>query len=240
MCGAHRRDVLRAIRTRLAAGEPCRVVSTQLVEAGVDLDFPVVFRAIGPLDRIAQAAGRCNREGRLPDKGRVVVFSIGDDVMPSGAYRHGADVTRGMQREGTIDLRDPATFDRYFRQLYADRHADERGIQRYRAGRAYEEVAERFRMIDDDTFPVFVNYGEVATAARDAVHRAADRSGSAVRRAFRGIQPFIVSCRIREQGRFESLGLIEETLPGFWEWHGQYDEKIGLMNDRIDPVRLFI
>jgi CRISPR-associated endonuclease/helicase Cas3 len=240
MCGAHRRDVLRTIRTRLAAGEPCRVVSTQLVEAGVDLDFPVVFRAIGPLDRIAQAAGRCNREGRLPDKGRVVVFSIGDDVMPSGAYRHGADVTCGMQREGTIDLRDPGTFDRYFRQLYADRHADDRGIQRYRADRAYKEVADRFRMIDDDTFPVFVNYDEAAIEARDALHRASDRSGSAVRLAFRGIQPFIVSCRSREQARFESLGLIAETLPGFWEWHGDYDEKVGLMGERIDPVTLFI
>ena len=64
MCPAHRTDVLDRIRAALATGDPCRVVSTQLVEAGVDIDFPVVFRSIAGVDSIAQAAGRCNREGK--------------------------------------------------------------------------------------------------------------------------------------------------------------------------------
>ena len=153
MCGAHRRDVLAEIRQRLRGDQPCRVVSTQLVEAGVDIDFPVVFRALGPLDRIAQAAGRCNREGRLPDKGRVVVFQPEDDSMPGGAYRTGTDVTETMRSEGLIDFTDPTTFDTYFRILFADTDADERDIQHYRAERYYKEVADRFRIIDDDTFP---------------------------------------------------------------------------------------
>jgi CRISPR-associated endonuclease/helicase Cas3 len=248
MCGAHRRDVLRTIRARLRDGAPCRVVSTQLVEAGVDLDFPLVLRAIAPLDRIAQAAGRCNREGRMPEKGDVVVFSLEDDAMPGGAYQHGAGITRGMLREGLVNVNDPATFDTYFRRLYADRDADTREIQHYRAGRAYEEVASRFRMIDDDTFPVVVRYTSPATEALNHLMDASRWPGTSLRDAFRAIQPYVVSCRSYERGRFEEAGVIEEIRSGLWIWSGEYDDKLGLADSRaltpaetrINPVALFI
>jgi CRISPR-associated endonuclease/helicase Cas3 len=74
MCGEHRSKVIAEIKRKLADGVPIRVVSTQLVEAGVDIDFPVVYRAFSGLSSVAQSAGRCNREGRLNGLGRVVVF----------------------------------------------------------------------------------------------------------------------------------------------------------------------
>ena len=97
LCGAHRNDVLDKIRLRLAEGEPCRVVSTQAIEAGVDLDFATVFRAEAPLDAIIQAAGRCNREGRARRlrARRVVVLNPPDDASPSGVYRSGRDIAQG-------------------------------------------------------------------------------------------------------------------------------------------------
>lgn len=248
MCGAHRRDVLREIRQHLASGAPCRVVSTQLVEAGVDIDFPVVFRAIGPLDRIAQAAGRCNREGRLPGKGRVVVFQPDEESMPPGAYRAGAEITTMMLRQNQVDFTDPATFETYFRILFADLEPDTYEVQHYRAERYYETVADRFRMIRDDTFPMVVPYGEGGVAARNRLVDAARYPGPALRQAFREIQPYIVTCRSHERDRFEAAGLIQELQPGLWEWLGQYDDRLGLIAPgssdtrihRLEPTRLFV
>ncbi len=116
MCPEHRTQVISHIREYLKAGKPCRVISTQLIEAGVDIDFPVVFRATAGIDSIAQAAGRCNREGKLDQGGHVYIFTP-ESGLPPGHFRQTADI-------GTMVLRkhgDPlslAAVKEYFQHLY--------------------------------------------------------------------------------------------------------------------------
>lgn len=159
LCGAHRRAVIAEVKRRLESGEPCRLVTTQVVEAGVDLDFPFVMRAIGPLDSVIQAAGRCNREGRL-QRGRVVVFRPADGGVPPGAYRTGTDVTGSLFRRGGLDPNDPQISSEYFRLLFTSVETDRERIQPLREALNYPKVAEKFRMIKDETESVVITrYG---------------------------------------------------------------------------------
>jgi CRISPR-associated endonuclease/helicase Cas3 len=250
LCGAHRRDVLALIRRRLDHGEACRVVSTQVVEAGVDLDFPSVFRALGPLDRIVQAAGRCNREGRLP-RGRVVVFRPERGGMPPGPYRTASQVTESVLRGGLPDLNDPQVFARYFAGLFPLLSLDAKGVQALRARLEYEEVASAFRMIDDDTVPVIVPYrglrgAEAEAAGLDAsAHQAAlDRlfadlervsqrtDFGAARRILARAQPYVVALRRRHAEQAQGEGLLTELPGGLWQWQGGYDAVRGLVAPR--------
>ena len=126
LCPEHRRVVLDRVRGSLKTGQPCRLISTQCVEAGVDLDFPRVYRALAPLEAIAQAAGRCNREGRLSAQGRlgdVIVFEPEEAdrrrPYPTFAYHQATEVTRTLLKlRGGLDIDDPAVFRAYYQRLY--------------------------------------------------------------------------------------------------------------------------
>ncbi len=174
MCGAHRSLVIADIRRRLAAGEPLRVVSTQLVEAGVDLDFPVVYRAMAGLDSIAQAAGRCNREGRLAEKGRVVVFNP-PKPSPRGLLLKAEQAAQRVLAGASGEPLTPANYVRYFDQFYAvvgtdpQRLYDKEGVLQLLNQNAanaqfqFRTAAEKFRLIPDQgQRPVFVQWGEGA------------------------------------------------------------------------------
>lgn len=240
LCGAHRRDVLGEVRRRLGADEPCLLVATQVVEAGVDLDFPVVFRALGPLDRIAQAAGRCNREGKLDGMGRVLVFRPMEGKMPPGEYRAGADEAKMMlEREG-FDLHDPNVFREYFRNLYGDMSTDARGIQELRRGFDYPEVADRFRLIDGVTIPVIVSYNgpnEKHKREREGLIGRIGRTGL-WSGDHRKLQPYAVSLFEREFER--NGGLMDEIADGVYLWKGNYDELRGIEVEegKLDPEAL--
>ncbi len=166
MCPAHRKQTLDRVRGCLAGGNPCRLISTQCVEAGVDIDFPVVFRALGPLDAIAQAAGRCNRHG-LAKAGIVDVFSPEYDgksrIYPDSAYDQAADVTiQLLNKHKTMDINDHSVFQEYYQQLYSFAQLENQkpaltdAIQR----RDFLEVARNYRVIAKNTINVLVPFAK--------------------------------------------------------------------------------
>jgi CRISPR-associated endonuclease/helicase Cas3 len=225
MCAAHRRAVLEVIRQRLIAAEDCLVVSTQLVEAGVDIDFPAVWRALGPLEGIAQAAGRCNREGRLP-VGRVTVFRTEDGKLPGGAYRAATDITEQLLKSGEVPaLDDPATFGNYFVSLYNVRNLDERDVAGSRRALDFPATAARFRIIDDATTGVLVPYGEGAVWVERVL--AGEELG---RGEIRRLQPFIVGLYRRElEAALASGEVVLREQSGLHVFRGHYDDALGLV-----------
>lgn len=224
LCGAHRRRVLAEVRRRLDAGAPIRLVATQVVEAGVDISFPRVLRALGPLDSIIQAAGRCNREGER-DTGRVTVFDPAEGGTPPGAYRTGRDIARQLFTHAPdLDLHDPQWPRRYFERLYASRNLDEADVQVLRADFQFATVAKRYRLIADDTTPVVVKYGEGWDTLDDVVTKA-EHAGFVHRDDWRRLQPYTVS--LYEHALEEAVrhGNAHEVIPdlGLWRWDGGYD-----------------
>ncbi len=228
LCGAHRSRVLREVIRRLSSGEPCRLVSTQVVEAGVDLDFPAVLRAEAPLDSIIQAAGRCNREGRR-ERGKVVVFRPPDDASPKGVYGSGRDIARAVRQFPGFDPDNPETVKRYYETLFGMAvDPDPKGIQALRKLLDFPEVAERFRMIQEDTFDVIVPYPEEdAGKIAGLVEQLRAREHPA-RQILRLLQPHTVSVQRREAQGLAREGWIEEVMPGMGIWHGTYDPVLGI------------
>jgi CRISPR-associated endonuclease/helicase Cas3 len=232
LCGAHRRAVIDQVKDRLARQEPCRLVSTQVVEAGVDIDFPLVLRALGPLDSIIQAAGRCNREGRLAAPGRVVVFRPADGGSPaSAAYKIGTSLSQTLVAAGYSDLDDPTVATMYFQRLFSQLNTDREGIEALRKLLDYPEVARRFRMIEDDTESVVITtYG--TPRQQVLVRQALDELGrdpTQARFLLRRLQPYTVAIRREEVQRLRREGFISEPLAdGVSEWFGGYDRVRGI------------
>lgn len=166
MCPAHRQAVLAKVRSSLDKGMACHLVSTQCVEAGVDIDFPVVYRALGPLDAIAQAAGRCNRNGHLKE-GEVHVFrpepEAGGRAFPDGAYAQAADITNlllAQRGAHGMDIGDPALFQKYYRILYDFARPEDhrRELIESIAMQDFREVDRQYQIIGKDSINVLVPY----------------------------------------------------------------------------------
>ncbi len=232
MCAIHRREVLEQIKEKLKNKKPCRVIATQLIEAGIDLDFPVVYRAIGPLDSIVQAAGRCNREGRLEDekgnkiKGRVVVFKPVDAGLPKGVYAVATQLAENLLKSN-LDLHQPEIFKQYFSELYTKlTDTDAKKIQELREQFNFPEVATRFKLIEDNTVPVLIRiqrWNEVETILRETWRRD----------TLRRLQPYTINVYQNKIPALNKQALIRPLLDfeGIWEWVGKYDDKLGIVEE---------
>lgn len=166
MCPAHRTKVFNEIRGRIKDDKPCRVVSTQLIEAGVDIDFPAVYRAMAGIDSIAQAAGRCNREGKQ-DCGTVYVFNPESEI-PPGFFRETAQTSEGVIRHFPDDFLCLDAIEEFFRDYYWSKGylLDEKNILselHAGAGRGnfpFKKIAGDFRFIENEGKPVIVPWGD--------------------------------------------------------------------------------
>lgn len=243
MCGAHRSQIIRQIKARLKNGVPTCVVSTQLVEAGVDVDFPVVYRALAGLDSIAQAAGRCNREGKL-EQGEVVVF-VPPKPAPPGLLRKGEDACRSVLHAHTGQPLERALFARYFEKLYHACDLDAHGIAKLLEvdGRTlavnFRTAADNFKLIqDEDSAPVIVrfrgldgNNGTVIELLNILKKHGPERW------LMRKFQRYTVSVHRREVVKLLSQGDIEEAIPGLYvqvsDW--LYHPDLGLNPDGLPP-----
>lgn len=234
MCGEHRAERIKEIKSRLKDGLAVRVVSTQLVEAGVDFDFPVVYRAFAGLDSIAQAAGRCNREGKLSELGRVVVFNP-----PREAPRGPLLKAEGVARELLYGLKDPtldhSLFEQFFRLYYARlntldangivRLLTAEGIARGHVDLQFRTAASLFKLVDDSSYvPVVVPWREKGEAAVNLLSRGFDRLG------MRRLQRFIVNLPRRQARDLAADGSIKEAIEGLYIVVNDrlYNDKTGL------------
>lgn len=149
MLPGHRKQVIEDIKNTLKnTDHPCRVISTQVVEAGVDIDFPVVYRAMAGFEALAQSAGRCNREGKLEGPGRFIIFN-GPKEPPKGILKQGKETARALRRQGDSNLNDPELFKKYFAKLYESSDTDSKGLLKDRNKRNWRNISQKYRLIEE-------------------------------------------------------------------------------------------
>jgi len=222
MCAAHRLEKLNRIRERLKEKLPCRVISTQLIEAGVDLDFDVVYRALGPLDAVCQAAGRADREGRLTARlgrpgGRVIVFRSEDDKTPPNEYKEATGITGSMaraalQRGESLQSDSTEQMTRYWNRYYGEGGDQGKSLQDRRMVSMFRTLAEEFEMISDRTRDIFVPYDDFSREAIEELRRI----GTLTKALRHKLQRYTVGLRPYEVEK--ARGVLEEIRKdsGIW------------------------
>lgn len=231
MCPAHVGDAIERIKELLQdASQPIvRVIATQLVEAGVDIDFPVVFRQEAGLDSILQAAGRCNREGKL-ERGHTFVFSLSaEGRIPFGSIASANNARKNLSKDS--DWFSPVTMDRYFRQLYVRVNTFDKKDIKYYLGKptelCFETAANEFKLIDDDGVIIIVNWGNSMELVKELKESGCTYS------LMKQLSKFTVNVHRSDFRQLVNNSFIEERLEGIYVLSdkAQYDKATGLSLD---------
>jgi len=230
MYPVHRKRVIKQIREALSVNEKIIVASTQLIEAGVDFDFPCVFREIAPLESIIQSAGRCNRNNTLPHKGKVYLFTLEDPAAPDKQYRSLAEFANTMYANQEDLLHEHDFFTQYYQKalrLFFDE--DREKINESRNAFKFHKVADCYRLIDNKTIPVFVLCEETKPLYETIRHKPV-----LSREDFRKMQ--LYSVQVYENFLKENIGKLGKEPQGFWVWHGEYNEETGITGEMKNYV----
>lgn len=230
MCARHRSQVLDQVRERLKHQEDCRVISTSLIEAGVDVSFPTVMRAEAGLDSIAQAAGRCNRnkEWAVKDSEVLVFSNANPDWAPPPDLLQFAQAAREVLRQHQQEPLAPDAIQAYFELLYwqkGDKELDAKAIlsllnQSTIDRLPMETMARNFRMIDSHQQTVIIGWDDTARRALQAL-RFADKAGGLAR----ALQPYTVQVPRKAFDELYKSGAIQPVAPEKWA-----DQFIELVN----------
>jgi len=222
----HRRRVIETIKKRLKDHLPCRVVSTSLIEAGINLDFPLVFREVMGLDSIIQAGGRCNREGmRSKNTSKVHVFWFQDKKMPKGMEPY-IETTQALLPDfNPIDT--PECIQTYFTRVY---HYKDRGLDAYDILEksnefALKTVSKDFKLINQDSFSVFIANDDEAVKMQNQFRFAGPSRG-----LLRQMGQYMVSLRKNEIKILIETHLVEMLDDSLFllKNNGDYSEETGL------------
>ena len=235
MCPLHIRETIELIKDALKRKEKViRVIATQLVEAGVDIDFPVVFRQEAGLDSILQAAGRCNREGKL-DICTTYVFKL-DKILPPGMMTLSNEARKNMV--GNYDWFSTEAMHEYFRQLYSRVQTfDEKGIADYLYQPTelnFETASKEFQLIDDSTVSVITNWKKSPELVQILTSQGYSN------KLQKQLSQYTVSVRKRDFDKLQSYGAVEEVLDGIYHIPSPdfYDTNVGLLisNQWVDEI----
>lgn len=237
----HRNYVLNTIRQKLSKRESCRVVSTQLIEAGVDIDFPCVYRAQSGIDSIAQAAGRCNREGKIPDGGRVFIFET-KKFPPAGFLRTAANCGKqvlALDEYGDDPLSEKSV-EKYFELMYWLRgnELDTYNILQKMVsdsemlGFEFRDVGEAFQLINDNTGTVIIPFGEFGWKLCEELRETFNPADQ--RKLAQKLQRYAVSIpqkRFEEALRNGQIQIVHERYALLVSPELHYNENFGLCLD---------
>jgi CRISPR-associated endonuclease/helicase Cas3 len=241
MCPSHRKDVIENIRADLEAKRRILVASTQLIEAGVDFDFPIVFRAIAPLEAVIQAAGRCNRENKLGESGgKVFLFKMQDGGMPDKTYAACAGHAEEFIRSGMNQLHHHGVFRKYYAQvvqLYVD-------PDRYKINEArgqltkqfnFQTVNDSYHLIPDLAEGLFVYL--YSDESRQLFH-SLEHKEFLSRDDYRKMQAFTVP--VYRHFIIHNSTTCKLMPQGFMVWYGNYDRETGISVAPIEADRMVV